>query len=312
MASADEEACGSGQSRSAKPLSCLPCQQRKVRCDRQQPCGACVRAELTCTAATAVPPQRRKRRSSDQHLLMARLQRYERLLKLHRVPIEPEPAIEGAPRDGQHAPETARVSAGSGSPTKEGGRLISERNMSRYVENNLWTELSDQLREPKELLRPSTEDKEPRAAALPNPSDLVLGRAVAREDLHDLRPQSMDVFRLWQVFLDNVNPLTKLLHVPTVQRVILDASPPRTPLPSWAEALTFAIYASAVTSMSQCECQELFGQSRRSLLARYLSGLQQALTDADFLTSADLRVLQAFVLYLVRLSHLPTMALTLL
>jgi hypothetical protein len=39
-------------------------------------------------------------------------------------------------------------------------------------------------------------------------------------DLHLLRPSQPRIFILWQLFLDNVDPLLKIIHVPTMQRQI--------------------------------------------------------------------------------------------
>ena len=42
--------------------------------------------------------------------------------------------------------------------------------------------------------------------------------------LTHLHPPTGLIFTLWQKFLDNVNPLIKVIHVPTVQQQILQAS----------------------------------------------------------------------------------------
>jgi hypothetical protein len=45
-----------------QPYACTTCVQRKVRCDKQQPCLSCVRSGLTCRYRSTPPPPRRKRK----------------------------------------------------------------------------------------------------------------------------------------------------------------------------------------------------------------------------------------------------------
>ena len=59
---------------------CVLCQQRKVRCDRNEPCANCTRAGIACIPASTLPPKKRKRRFPEAELL-ARLRRYEHHLQ---------------------------------------------------------------------------------------------------------------------------------------------------------------------------------------------------------------------------------------
>ena len=67
---------------------CLLCQQRKVRCDRNEPCSNCVKAGAAkCEAAPQYPPRKRKKRFPEAELL-ARLRRYERHLRNYGADID--------------------------------------------------------------------------------------------------------------------------------------------------------------------------------------------------------------------------------
>lgn len=114
-----------------------------------------------------------------------------------------------------------------------------------------------------------------------------------------LAPDPAFVFRLWQLFLDRVNPLTKLIHVPSLQPIIVEASTDLGVVPAGMQALLFAIYAMAVVSLSDAECTAIFGQSRDTLLRQFISGAQRSLIEANFMQSFDITLLQAFLLYLV-------------
>lgn len=115
----------------------------------------------------------------------------------------------------------------------------------------------------------------------------------------DLHPSTVQIFRLWQTFLDNVNPIIKIFHAPTVQQQILDATSDLSNVSKPMEALMFGIYATAVTSLSDVECKNMFGEEKTVLRGRYSAGSRQALRNAGVLRTSNLVILQAFVLYLV-------------
>jgi len=118
-------------------------------------------------------------------------------------------------------------------------------------------------------------------------------------DLASLHPHPVQIFRMWQTFLINVNPLVKMFHAPTVQQMILDASGDLKNIARPTEALMFSIYFLSITSLQNEECESMFGESRPSLLAKYSYAAQQALINARFLKSLNLFTLQALILYLV-------------
>ena len=136
--------------------------------------------------------------------------------------------------------------------------------------------------------------------AYANGEALLFGRPMLHT-LSSKHPQPVHIFKLWQKFLDNVNPLTKIVHAPTVQLLVLEASTNAHKLLTSTEALMFAIYTSAVNSLTDEECRKIVGESRLVLLCRFSEAAQQALINAEFLRSSNIVVLQAFTLYLVRL-----------
>lgn len=48
-------------SHSPKPYSCVVCHNRKVKCDRKEPCSNCSKANVECIYRPPPPPRRRKR-----------------------------------------------------------------------------------------------------------------------------------------------------------------------------------------------------------------------------------------------------------
>ena len=108
------------------------------------------------------------------------------------------------------------------------------------------------------------------------------------------------MFKLWQVYLDNVDPLLKVTHAPTLQRQVIDAASNRRELKPAFEALLFSIYCVALKSMAlEDDIDAIFGASKSDLLVRFQWGCQKALLKCGFLQSKDRDCLTALFLYLV-------------
>lgn len=115
----------------------------------------------------------------------------------------------------------------------------------------------------------------------------------------NLQPQIRH--RLCDIFFHNVDPLFKILHRPSLQAFIKDGKPyldyeqdhqaPAT--------LASAIYLSAVCTLDEVECQSIFNTSKRILVTEFQKETESALTKADFVTTNDLTVLQAYIISLV-------------
>lgn len=125
------------------------------------------------------------------------------------------------------------------------------------------------------------------------------------ESVTDLHPSALETIQLWQTYLANVDPLLKLTHTPTLQVKIIEASTNFTKVSKSLEALMFAIYLMAITSLGEDEVQQRFTASRSTLLARYQHGTQQALFNAGFMRMPDLTILQAYLLYCVSVLSRP-------
>ncbi|KAI1502498.1 fungal-specific transcription factor domain-containing protein [Biscogniauxia marginata] len=119
---------------------------------------------------------------------------------------------------------------------------------------------------------------------------------------------------LTATYFQNVDMLLKILHRPTVTAALhafADSlerdgrigTQPQQPqqqhlLNPEREALFFAIYYAAVTSLPAEKCAaHLGGQSRQELAQTYQAGIERALARADYLNSSSLETLQALTLY---------------
>lgn len=92
--------------------------------------------------------------------------------------------------------------------------------------------------------------------------------------------------------------MTKIVHAPTLQQRILDASWDTTSIPSPLAAIMFVIYLLSVTNMPSSDYEASFNESRTTVMLRYRTATVRALMEADFLQTKDLEVLQALVLFL--------------
>ncbi len=182
---------------------------------------------------------------------------------------------------------------------------------SRYLENGIWTSLKSEFRESKEILDDSsdqdsgeTEDGLSSNPLTPESSEgLLFGTQSTGTNLSYLHPQPVQIFKLWQAYLDNINPLVKVFHAPSIQQYISGACGNLGDVPRKVEVLMFAIYAITVESLGNKECIDILGESKTVARQRFRAATQQALVNASYLKSSNMMVLKALVLFIVRLRN---------
>lgn len=112
-------------------------------------------------------------------------------------------------------------------------------------------------------------------------------------------PSSEHALELWEVFVENVNALIKIIHEPSMGQTIRNSINDLESIPKSLEALMFSIYSIATMSLTESDCQERFNEQRQVLLARYRLATKVALSRAKFLGVGDILALQAFHLHLI-------------
>ncbi|KAG9986005.1 hypothetical protein KCU98_g4325, partial [Aureobasidium melanogenum] len=129
---------------------------------------------------------------------------------------------------------------------------------------------------------------------------LFFGSLIPDLDLTVLHPPDhVQIFKLWQVYLDNVDPLLKVTHTPTLQVRLINATGNLSSVDPKLEALMFGVYCVAIMSLTDMECLDMVASERDGLLQRYRFGCQQALLKCGFLQTDDRDCLTALFLYLV-------------
>lgn len=123
----------------------------------------------------------------------------------------------------------------------------------------------------------------------------------APKDLRLLHPSPTHISQLCALFIENVDPVFKVLHIPSLRSMVSDAISNVDSIPSgtYVEALLFAMYYAAITSLTRAECLGLFNDGKESLLAKYRAGMERALSNADFLCACDLGTLQSLAIFLI-------------
>ncbi|POR33178.1 Putative transcriptional regulatory protein [Tolypocladium paradoxum] len=198
---------------------------------------------------------------------------------------------------------------------KNFGRMVLDdtRGTSRYVSSGFWSKLNDELDAIREETQKLTDEDADESEYEGTPTDspatgfgsiadhhaFVLGYRSADVNLGKCHPLPSHVTFLWSVYQENVEPLIKILHIPTAELVLRDARRNAEKLSSGHEALVFAIYFAAVTSLEPDEVETNFGANRDDLLAQYRFALEQSLAKANFLDTSDIAVVQAFTLFLI-------------
>lgn len=132
-----------------------------------------------------------------------------------------------------------------------------------------------------------------------NNDHLLFGLRSTVVELSTLHPEPAQIFRLWQIYLENINPFLKVTHTPSLQGRIVEAASNMTNINTILEALMFSIYCTAILSLDADDVQAIFGSSKEELLSRYQFGCQQALLNCGFLRCGDRDCLTALYLYLV-------------
>lgn len=109
--------------------------------------------------------------------------------------------------------------------------------------------------------------------------------------------------RVFDIFVDRVDPFVKPLHLPTFWTTLTGAVKNPDGVSKSQEAAIFAFYLITISSLEDDECHSLFGEEKSIVFARYRIAARQALMNAEFLKTSSLVTLQAFMMFLVSRAH---------
>ncbi|KAK1491533.1 fungal specific transcription factor domain-containing protein [Colletotrichum tamarilloi] len=134
---------------------------------------------------------------------------------------------------------------------------------------------------------------------------------IAATDVFGSDPETVSVpphvlTRLWIVYLQNVDPLIKILHIPTIQPVMLGVAAKPQGADNITQALLYTTAFAATTSMSSTEVATQLGIERLVLLRHFMREIDGAFTRAQFLLYPNVQGLKALAIYLTALRTFDT------
>ncbi|KAK3324106.1 hypothetical protein B0T19DRAFT_427737 [Cercophora scortea] len=274
-------------------FNCQSCVRKKVKCNRRTPaCSACTKSGLECCYRAPPPPRPRKRKQTDAG-----------------SPAGTEDAEEDHHYPHSHNDAT-NITPSSAAKT---GKLLSADGRSRYIDSRLWLDAGEaSLREMSEheqddLLAetesaPITSNNNiPNITAAHLPQDPLSAALIssAPQSLLPFHPTHDEAMKLWAAHVENVEPLCKVLHIPTTTQMVTTISQQPSSATRAQECLLFSIYHFAVLSMTDDDCLSTLHQPRPSLLSRYQHCVRQSFVNASWLRTTDMAVMQALVLFLI-------------
>ncbi|GAD92622.1 hypothetical protein PVAR5_1215 [Paecilomyces variotii No. 5] len=223
----------------------------------------------------------------------------------------------GSAPQGYDAQQPDPVSINISSAHKQFGRMVlQDGNRTRYVSSGFWSRINDELDELKmdvyDLAGDGFENSESESPGnissvqgperTPSERNAFLFRhnpSLSAPNLAEFRPLPSQVPFLLDVFVENVNRVAGLVHMPTVTKIIRDwRASGMTQLTPSNEALMFSMYYAAIVSMDEDDVVANFGARKSDVSLKYRLGLETALARADFLNAPDLVLVQAFALFL--------------
>ncbi|KAH7090816.1 fungal-specific transcription factor domain-containing protein [Paraphoma chrysanthemicola] len=277
--------------------SCVLCHRRKIRCDKKSPCKNCSRADVLCYYPSQEQNVRRPHKTtiSDVSARLARLERT--IIAFSNDPTQNQNAIpvERPVTDDFNSidPNGPLV---EGAPSEE--KLVQGSSSSRYINDVLLSRVMEEEQEIKFLIEnqhagshchdPARQDIDPLLSAFQKPSQ---GSGVNH-------PPRQCAIQLWQAFVNNVDPLFKILHIPSTQGIIYGAISNPMNVNARINSLLFAVYFAGAASLSSDQVTNLLGRSKITALNTFKQGLEQSLAAADFLDTPTLMTLQAITLYM--------------
>ncbi|KAF7118657.1 hypothetical protein CNMCM5793_008195 [Aspergillus hiratsukae] len=284
-------------------FNCQACVRKKIKCDRTVPtCSSCSKAKLQCVYQAPLP---RKRKRSHVEDVYERLARYERILQDNNLLPTPTASSPCGKETGASALSTRDPTPVQ--PTTS-GKLLSADGKSRYIDSVLLLdagegdlcELSDSDQYDYHNDDTGADESTPTGLLGVLASHAVSGAILgSTQSLIEKHPSYEEATKLWNAYVQNVEPLCKVLHVPTIAVMVHTVAKQPAAASKSDECLLFVIYYFAVFSMSDDDSLQEFNQSRNHLMSRYRTAVFQALVNASWLKTTEMPVLQAYTLFLV-------------
>ncbi|EED22597.1 conserved hypothetical protein [Talaromyces stipitatus ATCC 10500] len=309
----------SSQSYKLGARSCRGCHQRKIRCDRGLPCSNCSRCGITCVYPTKDTDVARKGPTLQN--ISNRLERLEVLLSRFAESSQlttasalgsggssgvPQPQIQVQSSANANAIGTAiRTPSNQRSCESTWELLLNEERVARYASNSN-IDIPPRDEETAKIAQSTGSQTTPSHLqhstkshnTLPRQPDTCAPLEMG-SDVLDFYPDTQLALQLWNVYVKSVDPVLKILHIPTVQSTVVATILDPSSAQSSTVALTFAIYFAAITALCHDDNAESIELpcEKLEILKRYKICLDRLLIATDLMNRPDMPALQALAIY---------------
>ncbi|KAM5369661.1 hypothetical protein ACJZ2D_008920 [Fusarium nematophilum] len=272
-----------------KRRSCFMCSKRKVKCDKQKPCHNCAKAGCECVFPDVTASRTQVTMTPELVEMLHRLEKAVQTLE---------------PRDQERSEN--RPSSVSSSHGESPGKIVRDHGRDTYVRRWFWddgsTEMSSgSVSDDDYADMQDDQDPAPNASTAwwsTRPGSLELNCHPKEKTLQILAAQRL---QLWAAYKERVEPLTKLLHLPSLEQAVMGDRPLSSA--DGMQCILLAIYYGAITSLTEEECISVFDDGQAQVLSHMREELERMFSRAMLVHTGDIRPLQALVLYLVFLRH---------
>ncbi|CAH0028399.1 unnamed protein product [Clonostachys rhizophaga] len=301
------------------PWSCFHCRRRKARCNRRKPCALCAKSGVDCSYPVSGRMPTRQHYPSPAHTLTPGEKRAELINRLRYLEdvvdkLSSQVRLEAIPSGGSvdHVDWDSSLGAsgpdnGNGELVNDFGRLHLHEGGSLYVGNKFWSIFNNEVKSVRQAFEDDDHHQRLQQEVAVSVKDVshtpFFCRMRGRPSEDVSQPLPSQVPYIWQVFVENVDPMIKILHVPTMDKAIRQSKGRFEPPGSGMRALMFAISLTAITSLSDAEVQENFHECKDDMVLSLLQGTEESLASAGVLDTTSITVAQAFVLYLDVAGH---------
>ncbi|KAJ5093693.1 hypothetical protein N7456_009554, partial [Penicillium angulare] len=257
--------------------SCIRCNERKIKCDKANPCGACCKSGDECLFP---PPQRAPRTLNRPPVpeLLARLRELESEVERLRSASS---VVNGNTQEPLQS-ENSNSTPGAAS-TPEAEPAGHNHDAPRINEDHAMNENNSKM------IKPS-----PSGFFDFHTCDKSWSRAAFLRDY--LQPSQ--IANLWKIYLAQVAPVIALLHKPYLSQIFINASNGST-LEHHEEALFFSACFASIVSMTPDQCHKEIGREYTTSRQHFETAVNEALNQSKLITSQNMTTLQAAVLYLL-------------
>ncbi|KAK8088527.1 hypothetical protein PG997_003488 [Apiospora hydei] len=271
--------------------SCQSCRARKIKCDRQQPCSNCARVDADCVYPSGRGRAPKRPRKVTESYVADRLSHLEAVIRK----LDSRSHAKGPVAGGNNPYQSRDL----GSVRLRPSRLMVREQTSYYVNDNaLWGNLADeiplQVEELREmLLDPGSDDESLDSPAFGGSSltssslemnAAIFGYRSTAHSLQSLHPLLAQAVALFRVFTENVAPMVRIFHLPTLSRDYWDALASLDSISKETEAVLFTVYYTAA-------------------LTQFRFAVEQSLARANLLNTQSMTLLQAATCFILVLRN---------